>query len=169
MKKHSRVGLILLFAAIIGWFAVLKPEIRTFSTRALKVRALSEEVVSYQQRLKDITDIKEKGDVITESIKLMYLALPKESQIPEVLVMIESIAGNAGVVLSSATVGTPSDSQVPVTLGFSGNATAVSKFLDALYNNVRTATVKNQSISSDGNGNLNISVTLGLVYQGGTP
>lgn len=169
MKKHSRVGLILLFAAIIGWFAVLKPAINTFSERALKVKALSTEVTSYQQRLQDITDIKGKGDVITDTLKLMYLALPKASQIPETLVMIESIASNSGVVLSSATIGTPSDSQVPVTIGFGGNTTTVTKFLDALYANVRTATIKNQSISSDGSGNLNVSISLGLAYQGGTP
>ena len=61
MSKRSRVGLILLFVAVIGWFAVLKPEIKTFSSRALKVRALNEEVTSYQQRLKDITEIKTKA------------------------------------------------------------------------------------------------------------
>lgn len=168
MKKQSRLGLILLFVAFIGWFAVLKPQIKTFSSNALKVRALSEEVVSYQQRLKDISDIKGKGEIITENLRLMYLALPKSSQIPETLVMIESIAGNSGVVLSSATIGTPSDSQVPVTISFGGNSTTVTKFLDALYANVRTAVVKNQSVSSDGSGNLNVSISLGLVYQGGS-
>ena len=168
MKKHSRLGLLLLFVAIIGWFAVLKPQISNFSDKALKVKALNEEVLSYQQRLKDISDIKGKGEVITESLKLMYLALPKSSQIPETLVMIESIASNSGVVLSSATIGTPSDSQVPVTLSFGGNTTTVTKFLDALYTNVRTATVKSQSVSSDGSGNLNVSISLGLVYQGGS-
>lgn len=167
MKKHSRLGLILLFVAIIGWFAVLNPQIKTFSEKALKVGALNKEVASYQQRIKDITEIKGKGEVITDSLKLMYLALPKSSQIPETLVMIESIASSSGVVLSSATVGTPSDSQVPVTLSFGGNTTTVTKFLDALYTNVRTATIKSQSISSDGNGNLNVSIGLGLVYQGG--
>ncbi len=168
MKKQSRIGLILLFVAILGWFAVLKPQIKTFSSNALKVRALNEEVISYQQRLKDITYIKDKGDVITESLRLMYLALPKSSQIPETLVMIESIASNSGVVLSSATVGTPSDSQVPLTISFGGNSTTVTKFLDALHTNIRTAIIKNQSVSSDGSGNLNVSISLGLVYQGGS-
>ena len=167
MNKRSRFGLILLAAAVLGYFVVLKPQIGLFADRALRVKALDTEVVSYQQRLKDIADIKDKGAVITATLKAMYLAMPKSSQIPETLVMIESIASTAGVVLSSATIGTPSDSQVPVTLGFSGNATAVSKFLDAVYTNVRTATVKNQSISSDGSGNLNVTVGLGLVYQGG--
>ncbi|MCR4307389.1 MAG: type 4a pilus biogenesis protein PilO [Candidatus Berkelbacteria bacterium] len=169
MKKHSHIGLILLFVAIIGWFAVLKPQIDNFSAKALRVKALDEEVISYQQRLKDINEIKGKGEVITESLKLMYLAMPKSSQIPETLVMIESIASNSGVILSSATVGSPSDSQVPVTLSFGGNTTTVTKFLDSLYSNVRTATIKSQTITSDGSGNLNVSIGLGLVYQGGTP
>lgn len=167
MVKQSRLGLLLLLVAVIGWFAVLKPQISVFSTRATQVKVLNVEFKSYQQRLTDIGDIKSKGDVVTNNLKAMFLALPKSSQIPETLVMIESMASNSGVVLSSATVGTPVDSQVPVAIGFSGNLTAVSKFLDAIYANVRTATVKNQSISSDGNGNLTVAISIGLYYQGG--
>ncbi len=169
MNKHSRLGLILLFVAIIGWFAVLKPEIKNFSSQALKVRVLNEEVISYQQRLKDIADIKSKGEVITNNLKLMYLAMPKSSQIPETLVMIESIASSSGVILANASIGTPTDSQVPVTLSFNGNINTVNKFLDGLYTNIRTSTVKGQSINSDSSGNLNVSISLSLAYQGGTP
>ena len=169
MKKQSHLGLILLLVAVIAWFAVLKPQISNFSGHALKVRVLNEEVTSYQQRLKDVTAIRSNGEVIAKTLQLMYLALPKSSQIPETLVMIESIASNSGIVLSSATVGQPSDSQVPVSLSFSGNTTTVSKFLDALYANIRTATVKSQSISADPSGNLNVAIGLGLIYQGGTP
>lgn len=167
MKKQSRLGLTLLAVAVIGWFAVLKPQVGVFSDRALQVKALSEEVSSYDQRLKDITDIKGKGDVVTAQLKSLYLAMPRSSQIPETLVMVESIAGTSGVVLSSASVSAPSDSEVPVTLGFRGNTTTISKFLDAIYANIRTASIKSQSITSDGSGNLTVSIGLGLVYQGG--
>jgi len=168
MKKHSRIGLILLLVSIIAWFAVLNPQVEKFSENALSAKKLDVEVLSYQQRLKDIADIKSKGNTITETLRLMYLAMPRSSQIPETLVMIESIASTSGVVLSSASVGSPSGSEVPVTLSFGGNTTTVSKFLDAIYANVRTATIKSQSVSSDENGNLNVSIGLGLVYQGGS-
>jgi len=168
MAKQSRLGLILLAVAILGWFAVLQPQVRVFSDRATQAKALSVEVNSYNQRLSDINDIKSKGDTIASTLKAMYLAMPKSTQIPETLVMIESIASNSGVVLSSASIGTPSGSVVPVTLGFSGSLTSVSKFLDAIYANIRTGVVKSQAIGSDGNGNLTVSMNIGLVYQGGT-
>ena len=169
MEKQKRLGLILLGVAVIGWFGVLNRQIGNFADQALKVRVLNEEVTSYTQRLKDINEIKSRGETIIESLKSMYLALPKSSQIPETLVMIESIANSSGVILSSSTVGTPSDSEVPVSLSFGGNIVTVSKFLDALYSNVRTSSIKTQSITTDGSGNLSVSISLGLVYQGGAP
>lgn len=168
MKKQSRLGLILLGLAIIGWFAVARGQIAVFSERSLQAKVLSEEVDSYEKRIEDVGVIKEQGEAVQSTLKAMFLAMPKTSQIPEALVMIESLAGSAGVVLSTATVGTPVDSELPVTIAFGGDINAVTKFLDAINNNVRTARVKNQTISSDGNGNLTVSLQLGFVYQGGT-
>ncbi|MEK7171068.1 MAG: type 4a pilus biogenesis protein PilO [Patescibacteria group bacterium] len=167
MPKHTRTGLILLAIAVMGYLVVVRGQMKVFSERALKVKTLSEEVNSYDQRLADISEINKQGSAVQETLKAMYLAMPQSSQIPEALVMIEALASSAGVVLSTATVGTPSDSELPLTLGFGGDMTAVTKFLDALNNNIRSSKIKNQTISSDGSGNLTVTLQLGLVYQGG--
>src|SRR5205823_3858496 len=98
----------------------------------------------------------------------LALAMPTASQVPEVLVMIESIGSSAGVNFSTVSVGTPDGTQVPVTLTFSGNQDAVNHFLDAVNNNVRTATLKNQAVTTDATGVLNVTTQLGLSYQGGS-
>lgn len=168
MAKNSRIGLILLMVAVFAYLVVLKSQLVTFSANALKVKTLSEESKSYEQRIVDIEAIKTQGDAIQTTLKSMYLAMPKTSQIPEALVMIDALASNSGVVLSTASIGTPSGSELPISLSFGGDLTSVTKFLDAIHANIRTAVVKNQSISSDEAGNLTISIQLGLVYQGGT-
>lgn len=167
MPKKSRLGLILLAVAVLGWFVVVRGQAAVFADRALQAKVLSVEVNSYDQRLKDIADINKEGSAVQDTLKSMYLAMPRTSQVPEALVMIESLAGSSGVALSSATIGSPADSQLPVTLGFGGDANSISKFLDAVNSNVRTGIIKSQSISADGSGTLSVTIQMGLVYQGG--
>jgi len=166
MKKR-RYGLILLLLAIFGWFAGVRPQMKVFETRSLDHKIKLEEVRSYDQRLKDIELIKAQGEAVQQNLRALYLALPRSAQVPEVLVMIESMASASGVVLSGATVGNPNGKEVPVTLSFSGNLASVTQFLDTIYNNIRTASVKSQTLSSDSAGVLTMSLQLGLVYQGG--
>lgn len=166
MGKIKKAGLLLLLAAIVGWFGVIKPQFSAFSENATNVKIKSTEVASYQQRLTDLQAIKAQGDNVTKTLEALYLAMPKSSQIPEVLVMIEALGSRTGVVLDAATVGTPTSGEVPVSLSFSGNIGSVTNFLNAVYDNVRTAVVKNQSITSDEAGTMTVSMQLGLIFQG---
>ncbi len=166
MKKIKSAGILLLFVAIFGWFAVVRPLISAFSQNSLATKVKSEEVKSYEQRLSDLDAIKAQGDSVTKTLESLYLAMPKSSQIPEVLVMVEALGSRSGVTLDAATIGTASAGEVPVSLSFSGSLTSVTKFLDAVHSNVRTAIVKNQAITSDDNGKMTVNIQLGLVYQG---
>lgn len=164
---HSRVGILLLLVAIIGWFAVLRPQINVFSDRALLAQAKGKEVKSYNQRISDLKVIRDQGEGVQKVLRSMYLAMPRQSQIPEVLVMIESIGNSSGITFSAVTVGSPSGNEVPVSIAFNGNLASVNQFLSAVYKNVRTAIVKNQTITADKAGNMAVNMQLGLVYQGG--
>jgi len=162
---------------------VIRPQMTTFGTRSLAVKVKKTELDSYNQRLSDLKVIKDQGDTVQKTLQAMYLAMPKAAQIPEVLVMMENIGNNSGVVFNSVTLGTPTAAtaeaqaqivdtsgtvaEVPVAVSFTGNLDSVNKFLDAIRNNIRTATVKNQSLTADANGNLTVTMQLGLVYQGG--
>lgn len=166
MKRIKSLGILLLFVAILGWFAVIRPQISTFSEKALEVKIRTEEVNSYQQRINDLDTIKTQGSVVTATLEALFLAMPKSSQVPEVLVMIDSLSSRSGVVLDAATVGTPSAGEVPVAMSFTGSQGSVTKFLDAINDNVRTAIIKNQAITSNSSGNMTVNIQLGLVYQG---
>lgn len=166
MKGMKHIGIILILISILGWFGLVRPQIKKFSENSLLAEARSEEVTSYQTRLDHLKQIKQQGEAVTSTLDALFLAMPKEAQIPEVLVMMESIGANTGVVFSSFSVGAPASGEVPVSISFSGNLTSVNAFLDALARNVRTATIKSQSMTSDSSGNLSISMQVGLIYQG---
>ena len=166
MKSMKKMGLLLLFVAVLGWFAVIRPQISAFSEKALDVKVKAVEVNSHKNRIDSLKTIKGQGDAVTKTLEALFLAMPRSSQIPEVLVMIDGLSARSGVVLDAASVGTPSGGQVPVSMSFTGDLGSVTKFLDSLYENVRTAIVKNQAVTSDDSGRLTVNLQIGLVYQG---
>lgn len=164
--RRGHYGFVLLLLAVLGWFAVVRGQINQFSDQTATLKIKNTELESYQQRVADIERIKKEGDVVQRTLTAFYLALPRLSQVPEVLVIMESLGGTSGVVFSALNVGAPSAAEVPVGLTFSGTQNTVNTFLDALDKNVRTATVKNQSLTADKAGNLSVTMQLGLLYQG---
>lgn len=162
-----RLGPILFVVAIIVWGGLVRAQIKSFTAKALQVQARQVELNSYKQRVEDVNSTKSNGEAIQSTLKALYIAMPRSSQVPEVLVMIETLGHNTGVIFGTASVGTPSGSEVPVSVSFSGSPETVNKFLDALENNIRTITVKNQAVTSDSAGNLTVALQLGLIYQGG--
>ena len=166
MNKIKKLGIILLFVAVLGWFAVVRPQISAFSEKSLEVKVRAEEVKSFQQRLNDLKTIEAQGSAVTNTLEALFLAMPRSSQIPEVLVMIDALGSRSGVVLDAATVGTPSGGEVPVSMSFTGSLSSVTSFLDAINENVRTAIIKNQAVTADQSGNMTVNIQIGLVYQG---
>ena len=163
---QSRLGLLLLLLSILALFFVTKPQIATFSENTLEAKKVSVELTSYQNRVKQLDDIKQQGPAITALLDRYYLAMPKTAQIPESLVMMESMIGQSGVSLNSFAVGVPTASEVPVSLSFSGSLTNVKDMLNVLYKNIRTVNIHNQTMTADPAGNVVISLQLGLAYQG---
>lgn len=168
MKKKRHYGLLLLLAAIIGWFGVINGQVKKFATNSLQVKVATTELASYDQRLKDLDYIRSQGNAVTSTLTALYLAMPKSSQVPEVLVMMEGLGSTSGVTFSEVNVGTPDGTEVPVHLSFTGSQSSITAFLAAVNKNIRTAIVKSQSITADQSGNLNVTMQLGLVYQGET-
>ncbi len=165
-SKKLRLGLLLLVVAIIGWFSVVRGQLKVFSDNVLQVKVKETESTAYTTRLDHVKTIKSAGSTTQNKLTAYFLAMPRLSQVPEVLVMIESIGTSSGIVFNSVSVGTPDGSQVPVSVSFTGSVATTSNFLDAVYNNVRTAIVKSQTITSDRSGNLTYNIQLGLIYQG---
>lgn len=166
MGRQAHLGLLLFVLAIVAWVGVVRSQIKTFSGNLLLTKVKTVELASYKQRVSDVEEVKQKGEAIQGTLRSVYLAMPKESQIPEALVMIEALGKSSGVVFGTASLGTAAGSQVPVSISFTGKLDSVNRFLDAVHNNVRTAVTKTQTIGSDKSGNLTVTMQLGLVYQG---
>lgn len=166
--KKSHLGLILLLVAVVGWFGFLMNQIKSFSANTLQAKVLNTELTSYNKRVSDLDFIRSQGNGITSTLTALFLAMPRSSQVPEVLVMMQGLGSAAGLTFNDVNVGVPDGSQVPVTLSFTGSQGAVTSFLDASFKNIRAVAVKNQSIVADQSGNLNVTMQLGLIYQGGT-
>lgn len=168
MKKKRHYGLLFLLAAIVGWFGLIGGQIQKFSDSTLRVKVLNTEIASYNQRISDLDSIRRQGASVTNTLTALYLAMPKSSQVPEVLVMVEGLGSASGITFNDVNVGTPDGTLVPVTLSFTGSQISVVQFLTAVNKNIRTALIKNQSIAADTSGNLNVTIQLGLIYQGGS-
>jgi Tfp pilus assembly protein PilO len=167
MVTKTNRGILLLLIALIGWFFVVRPQVAVFAERSLDAKVKQEETASYAQRVEDVAFIRDKGAVIQNVLTAQFLAMPREAQIPEVLVMIEALAASSGIVLGSATVGEPGANEVPVSVSFTGSLGNINGFLDTMYNNIRTVVVKDQALLADDSGTVTITMQLGLVYQGG--
>lgn len=165
MGKGTHLGLLLMLLAIIGFFFLLRPQIKRFGQLALDAKAKAVVEKSYKNRIEQLDIIKGQSSIQTV-LNNRFVALPRDSQIPEVLVMIENLGSSSGVSFTNATVGKPTANEVPVSLGFSGSLSTVTSFEDNLFNNIRTISVKNQSITADAAGNLNVTMQLGLIFQG---
>lgn len=168
MNKKPKLGLILFVVAVVAWFGLVRGQMGELSDNLLQAKVKNVELNSYNQRLTDVEFAKQQGEAIQSTLRALYLALPKTSQIPEALVMIESLGTSTGISFTTASLGTPTDSEIPVVISFTGSLDAINRFHEALYNNVRTAVVKSQSVATDDAGNLTVRLQLGLVYQGGT-
>lgn len=164
--KERHLGLWLLLIALIGWFAVLRGQIQSFSDNSLETAVRDKEMRSYQTRLDQVKQIKQNSAAFQQTIQALYVAMPRLGQIPEVLVMMENAGNAAGVVFSGVTVGSPTGNEVPVSVAFAGKLSDVTNFLSALNKNVRPISIKNQTITSDKSGNMSVTMQLGLAYQG---
>lgn len=166
MKSNHNLGLLLLLVSILAWFGLVRAQVNSFSKLTKDVKAKSLELKSYETRVSDVNKIKEAGAVAQERLRSYFLAMPKLSQIPETLVMLEQLGSSSGVSFTSASLGTPANSEVPATVSFTGSLDSVTNFLEASLNNVRTISIKNQTLTAEANGNLTVSMQLGFIYQG---
>lgn len=167
MKPQKNIGLLLLLLAVFTWIFLIRGQLKVFGNRALVAKQRSIELSSLDLRIKDLDKIKSSGDTVQSIIRAYNLAMPKLEQIPESLVMIESLGSTAGVVFGAVNVGAPTGGEVPVAVTFSGNLERVSAFLDAVKNNIRSSVITTQTLTAEKNGNLTVAMQLGLVYQGG--
>ncbi|MCX6806551.1 MAG: type 4a pilus biogenesis protein PilO [Candidatus Berkelbacteria bacterium] len=101
-KQHSTeiiaVSLVVLASIFfLGYQYVLK-DLRSMST---EVSAKKQELTQKQKKLEDLQNTKSKLASLKKDLEIMQKALPKEEDIPGILVSTEALVGNSGLGLVS--------------------------------------------------------------------
>ena len=174
IKQFSSLGLLFILLTALGFFFVVVPQINDYTANVLTDKATTARANSYDTRIKDLDSILASGTSFQNTIDKLQLALPKGSQVPETLVMVQSLGTSSGITFTglnvgatSSTVNTGGLSEMPVTVSFTGSTSNLQSFLNALKSNIRTVNVDSQRVSVQPSGALNVTMSLGLVYQGG--
>ncbi len=166
--NNKFVPLGILVIALLALLVVF-PMMGEIRDATAKVQGYKNGVKELEAKKDKLRSFKAKLTGREEEIEALKLAMPASQQIPEVLVMMESIANNVGLQVSGVNI-QPSESggEVGVTLSAEGTYDNLFKFTQVLEGNLRPISIKSMSIGASGNNNqlISASVNLGILYQG---
>ena len=165
-NKFVPIGIIII--AILS-IAIIKPlalDIRMMNAQAT---AFAEQSTLTNNKINKLNELKPKLSQYKTTIDDIKMAMPAAQQIPEVLVMVESIAQNTGLNISGFDIQPGSSgNEVGVNMSASGTYDNLSGFTSKLENNVRPIRIKTMSVSaaSADSQQISVSVSFGILYQG---
>lgn len=137
-------SLALLVALLAVWF-VLLPQMRAVSKRQSEIVALQSVVTARGREVDSLKKLTRQGGTVAKTLELLSLAAPAEAQVPELLVMVDTMARRANLTLINATPAAAA-AGTRLDLSVKGSYTGMVDFLDLINRNLRPGTVKNFSI-----------------------
>jgi Tfp pilus assembly protein PilO len=143
---------------------------------ALRIREVNASVKAYDQQIKEANDkinalrsLQPQLEDKQSEIDALKVAMPAAQQIPEALVMMESIAKNAGLQITGVEIQPgKANNMVSVNVSGLGRYESLFKFTEVLERNIRPIQVQTLSVGKSGDAGdmVSATVSLGLVYQG---
>lgn len=135
------------------------------------LKAYNQDISSMSSTISELERIKATFAGQTQQVKIekLKLAMPAAQQLPEVMVMVESMARKSAFKVSSFGIsGSSGANEVGVNMAGKGTYGGLFNFTEMLEKNLRPIKIKSMSI---GRGNANgssitASVSMGLMYQG---
>ena len=181
-KERSRnitiISVIVLFLLI---YFGLKPILAKLKSANTEVKVKKEELSLKEKKLDNLKTIKSKLETVKGDLELLQKALPKEEDIPGVLVSAEALASQSGLLISSFTPSTEKKAtatppageegatglgSVPFNLSLSGSYPALLTFLTNVENNLRPTSVSSVNITGGGTDKpLSINLKMVSYYQ----
>jgi Tfp pilus assembly protein PilO len=165
-NKFVPLGIVII--GVLAFVAVRPMSSEVRKTNA-KIKANQEQSARTQEKIDKLNELQPKLAVYKEQIKNLKIAMPASQQIPEVLVMVQAIALDAGLSISGFDVQPDSGGgEVGVNMSATGSYDNLSQFTRKLENNLRPIKIKTMNISAaDGNSQqVSVSVSFGILYQG---
>lgn len=190
MAKETLI-LIVVVLALLGWFgwAVLTPTWDNFSAARTDLKYWQDKLAQAQAGKNQLTSQQAQYDSLKDEADKTALALPTEDNVPDLLVQLEALASQNGLVLNSvnfsqvqlyqktdsaapsATVPTeqaaPIINKTMVNLQLGGDFSALKNFLKSSENSLRLMDVSSlnfQNASTEGGGASTFSIGL-VVYH----
>lgn len=188
-ERSLEVSLVCLILLGVIFYFGFKPLLNNLHSTNVDVKAKKEELSLKQKKLDNLNSMRAKINVLKDSLVLMKKALPKEEDVPGILVQTEALVSQSGFLLSSfapsvkaqqagsepieVQEGMPQTvaqqtgvDSVSYSIVLTGGYASLVSFLENVEKNLRPSTVKSLSIQG-GSPDKPLSINLNMVsyYQ----
>ncbi|MBI3495553.1 type 4a pilus biogenesis protein PilO [Candidatus Berkelbacteria bacterium] len=149
----QRIGSMVVAAAmVLSGFAVwliMAPALQRIGATQAEIVQLNTEVTDLQQQVAALRSFARQGDALKQQLSILAIAAPAKGKIPELLIMIQTMAGRSGLTLLNATPAVSGgNTRTDITLR--GDYPGLVNFFDALNHNIRPGIVKSFSFIGQG-------------------
>ena len=136
--------LAVLLALVTVWLLLL-PKLEAIRQTAQELDQARAKVDTKTKELESLRKLATQQGAAGRSLQLLAIAAPGQAQVPELLIMVEAIAGRAGLALVNAS---PASSQTGTKLNITlkGGYGGMASFFDLLNRNIRPAKVNTFSV-----------------------
>lgn len=165
-NKFVPIGIIIIAILALVSIKPLTLEVRTTNA---KIKAYQSQSMAMQQKIDKLNELQPKIEQYSTEINNLKMAMPAAQQIPEVLVMVESIARNTSLDISGFDIQPSSGtSEVTVNMQAAGSYENLALFTDKLEKNMRPIAIRTMSVTS-ANGDaqrVSVAVSFAILFQG---
>lgn len=186
-EKSIEVSLVCLISLGVIFYFGFKPLLNNLHSTNLDVKVKKEELSLKQEKLDNLNAMRAKISALRDSLLLMKKALPKEEDVPGILVQTEALVSQSGFLLSSFDTKTQQAGSEPIevqegvsqtvaqqtgvdsvsySITLTGGYPSLLSFLENVEKNLRPTTVKSVTIFG-GSPDKPLSINLNMVsfYQ----
>jgi Tfp pilus assembly protein PilO len=156
-------------ALVIGisyWFFM--PQLKRLEQHKAAAQVKAAEAKQLQERYTALVSLTDELPQAKTQLDLLTIAYPKEQQTAEAMIQLQSMAGRSGLAISSLVPSQARDGVLSVTGSYKGTYGSYLTFLKALSGNVRPATVRNLTVTTESDAqrtNLTANITVDFPYD----
>ena len=147
------LGLLIIVVIVAAYF-VLMPRYNSFRNLENQLKKEEENLRNRQKSLTDLKELEENYSSAKLKVKDISNILPKEKQIPELLVQLEALAKENNLVLGSVSLASTAEGEekayksLGISLELAGSYSNLKKYLDSVEKNMRIMDITSLNFSA---------------------
>lgn len=163
-RLGSLVSLLAVVLAGLAVWLVMTPALKAIGDTQAEISKLTTETTDLQQQVTTLKNFAKQGNALTQQLAILAIAAPTKGKIPELLMMIQTMAARSGLALVNATpVVSGSNTRTDITLR--GDYPGLVNFLDILNRNIRPGAVKSFSFIGQGSDTAQNQSTMDVIVE----